>query len=101
MGLWGDNGLQYISEAFEASAKALALKHRFIAYHKPEDDPYIESFYGKFKREYVWPRDFQTFHEAEAAVAEAFVEYNRDRPHSALRNLSPYECLSRMGVTQK
>ena len=30
--------------------KALRLDHKFIAYHKPEDDPYIESFHGKFKR---------------------------------------------------
>ena len=54
--LWSDNGPQYISDAFRESMNALKVDHKFIAYHKPEDDPYIESFHGKFKREYVWPR---------------------------------------------
>lgn len=93
---------QYISDAFEESVKALRLEHKFIAYHKPEDDPYIESFHGKFKREYVWTRDFQSFQEADEAIAEAFFDYNQNRPHSALGYLSPYEFLSRMeGVTRK
>jgi putative transposase len=96
--LWSDNGSQYISRAFEESVSALRLEHKFIAYHKPEDDPYIESFHGKLKREYVWTRDFQTFQEAEQAIAEAFIDYNRDRPHSSLGYLSPYEFLARMGV---
>lgn len=100
--LWSDNGPQYISDAFEESMKALRLERKFIAYHKPEDDPYIESFHGKFKREYVWTRDFQSFQEADEAIAEAFVDYNRNRPHSALGYLSPYEFLSRMeGVARK
>jgi putative transposase len=81
--------------------KALRLEHKFIAYHKPEDDPYIESFHGKFKREYVWPFEFHNFQEAEKAMAEAFVDYNQNRPHSALGHLSPYEFLSRMGVVTR
>lgn len=87
--LWSDNGPQYISDAFEESMKALRLEHKFIAYHKPEDDPYIESFHGKFKREYVWPFEFHNFQEAERAMAEAYVDYNQNRPHSALGYLSP------------
>lgn len=99
--LWSDNGPQYISDAFEDSMNALKVKHKFIAYHKPEQDPYIESFHGKFKREYIWTRDFQSFQEAEAAIAEAFIDYNQNRPHSALGYLSPYEFLSRIGVAHK
>lgn len=99
--LWSDNGPQYISEAFDKSMSALKLEHKFIAYHKPEQDAHIESFHGRFKREYVWPFDFHNFQEAEKAIAEAFVDYNQNRPHSSLGYLSPYEFLSRMGVTHK
>jgi transposase InsO family protein len=53
------------------------------------------------KREYIWTRDFQTFQEAEQAMAEAFVDYNRDRPHSALRYMSPYEFLTSKGAVTK
>lgn len=96
--LWSDNGPQYISQAFEDSMSALRVEHKFIAYHKPEQDPYIESFHGRFKREYIWTKDFQSYQEAQAAIAEAFRDYNQNRPHSALGYLSPYEFLSRMGV---
>ena len=99
--LWSDDGPQYISDAFGESVEALGLGHKFIAYHKPEDDPCIEPFHGKFKREYVWPRDFKSYQEAETAVAEAFVDYDRDGPHSALGYLSPYEFLARVGVTHR
>lgn len=99
--LWSDNGPQYIGDAFVESMRALKVEHKFIAYHKPEDDPYIESFHGKFKREYVWPRDFQSYQEAETAIGEAFIDYNQDRPHSSLGYLSPYEFLSRMGVMRR
>jgi len=100
--LWSDNGPQYISEAFEESVSALGLEHKYIAYHKPEDDPYIESFHGRLKREYIWTRDFKTFREAEQAMVDAFVDYNRDRPHSSLGYKSPYEFLASInGVTQQ
>lgn len=99
--LWSDNGPQYISRAFEESVGALKLEHKYIAYHKPEDDPYIESFHGRLKREYIWTRDFQTFQEAERAIAEAFLDYNQERPHSSLGYLSPYQFLASMGVVPK
>jgi putative transposase len=92
--LWSDNGSQYISHAFDESVDALKLDHKYIAYHKPEDDPYIESFHGKLKREYIWTRDFQTFQEAEQAIAEAFIDYNQNRPHSSLGYKTPYEFLT-------
>jgi transposase InsO family protein len=37
--LWSDNGLQYVSCAFEEAVSPLRLEHRHIAYHKPEGDP--------------------------------------------------------------
>ncbi len=96
--LYSDNGSQYVSEAFRESMKVLGIKHRFIAYNTPEQNGSIESFHGRFKREYVWPYDFRSFQEADAHIAEAFVDYNWRRPHSALRYMSPYEFVSRLVV---
>lgn len=39
------------------------------------------------------PREFGSHQEAEAAVGEAFTDYNRDRIHSALDYMTPYEYL--------
>ena len=64
-------------------AKALGVMLEFIAYRTPEQNGSIESFHGRFKREYVWPQDFNTFQEANTAIADAFIDGRR--PHSALR----------------
>jgi putative transposase len=92
--LYSDNGPQYGSRAFVDSMDALEIRHRFIAYNTPEQDAYVESFHGRFKREYVWPSDFRSFQEADAAIADAFIDYNQRRPHSSLGYKSPYEFLS-------
>lgn len=39
------------------------------------------------------PRDFGSHQETEAAVEDAFTDYNRNRIHSALDYLTPYEYL--------
>jgi transposase InsO family protein len=96
--LWSDNGPQYMSEPFESSLKALGIGHKYIGYHKPEQIGNIESFHGRFKKEYIWPNEFNSFQEAQRAIEEAFIDYNQRRPHSALGYMSPCEFLSRIGV---
>jgi putative transposase len=93
-----DNGPQYISEAFQDSMKALRINLDFIAYSTPEQNGHVESFHGRFKREYVWTQEFKSFQDADKAISLAFIDYNERRPHSALGYLSPYEFLSRLGV---
>jgi len=96
--LYSDNGSQYISDAFGESMKVLGIDHKFIAYNTPEQNGHIESFHGRFKREYIWPYDFRSFQEADSHIVEAFVDYNERRPHSALGYISPYEFVSRIAV---
>jgi putative transposase len=96
--LYSDNGSQYISDAFRESMKVLGIDHKFIAYNTPEQNGHIESFHGRFKREYIWPYDFRSFQEADSHIVEAFVDYNERRPHSALGYMSPYEFVSRIAV---
>lgn len=91
--LRADNGPQYTSRAFRDSMKALGLKLEHIAYRTPEQNGAIESFHKTIKKEYVWPSDFQSFQEAEKAIANAFIDYNRNRIHSSLGYFTPYEFL--------
>lgn len=93
-----DNGPQFISDAFVKSTKALRIDIEFIAYNTPEQNGNVESFHGRFKKEYVWTNEFNSFQDADKAITEAFIDYNQVRPHSALGYLSPYEFLSRIGV---
>jgi putative transposase len=88
-----DNGPQYTSHAFKDSMDALGLRLEYILYHTPEQNGFVESFHKTLKREYVWPREFSSHQDAEVAVEEAFTDYNRDRIHSALDYMTPYEYL--------
>jgi putative transposase len=60
------------------------LKLEHIACNTPEQNGHIESFYKTLKKEYIWPYDFRTYQQVEAAIRDAFIDYNRDRIHSSL-----------------
>ena len=62
-------------------------------YRTPEQNGGIESFHKTLKREYVWPFEFNSFQEADDAMDKAFIDYNRNRIHSSLGYLTPYEFL--------
>jgi putative transposase len=94
-----DNGSQYTSRRFTASMKALGLRVEYIFANTPEQNGNIESFHGRMKREYIWPREFKDYQEAEIAIAEAFIDYNEGRIHSSLDYKTPNEFLSEWRMT--
>jgi transposase InsO family protein len=94
-----DNGPQYTSHAFKNSMDALGLKLEYILYHTPEQNGFVESFHKTLKREYIWPREFGDYQEAEMAIAGAFTDYNTSRIHSSLGYLTPTEFLVRWKVS--
>lgn len=73
----------------------LGLKLEDIACNTPEQNGHIESFHKTLKKDYIWPYDFRTYQVAEAAIRDAFVDYNRDRIHSSLGYLTPHEFVSK------
>ena len=89
-----DNGSQYAGEKFRKATTRLGIRLTFIRIHTPEQNGHIESFHGTLKREYIWPHDFANYTEAEAAISEAFRDYNRARLHSALKYVPPDEFLA-------
>jgi putative transposase len=90
-----DNGSQYTSKAFRKSLSVLGLKLEHIHYNTPEQNGHIESFHKTLKKEYIWSNDFQNYQETESAIRDAFLDYNQNRIHSALRYLTPYEFISK------
>ena len=71
-----DNGPQYSGREFKKAMQAPGIRHEFVWKRTPEQNGHVESFHGTLKREYVWPHDFARFHDAEAVLAKAFVDYN-------------------------
>jgi HTH-like domain/Integrase core domain len=53
------------------------------------------------KMGYIWPNDFQNYQEAELVIKDAFTDYNKNRIHSALQYLTPYEFILKWKMQQQ
>jgi len=63
----------------------------FIRPGKPSDNALIESFNGRFREECLNESWFLSLKDAQEKVEEWRRQYNSDRPHGSLGNLSPVE----------
>lgn len=89
-----DNGPEFISGELDRWAHANGVRLHFIRPGKPMENGFCESFNGKFRDECLNENWFETLSDA-CRIVEAYrVEYNGERPHSALGNRSPDEFLA-------
>ena len=51
----------------------------------------MERIFLSLKTEEVWPSDYANFTQARDAVAAWIEDYNRERPHQALKYRTPHE----------
>ncbi|MCL5439955.1 MAG: IS3 family transposase [Candidatus Thermoplasmatota archaeon] len=86
-----DNGLQLRSSRFEKHLKDLGIVHETIHANTPEEDANIESFFGRFKDDYIYIRDFISYDEFVKYMQWAVNDYNTVRPHSSLGYMTPEE----------
>lgn len=86
-----DNGPEFTSRAFMSWCLENKVEHIFSRPGKPTDNPYIESFNGRFRDECLNENYFLNLDDAKIKI-EAWREvYNEIRPHSSLGGLSPKE----------
>lgn len=52
-----DNGCQFGARAYITAVKSFGFRFTRTAYDTPEENAYIESFFGKLKEEEVWIKD--------------------------------------------
>ena len=86
-----DNGTEFTSRALEEWAHRRGVKLHFIRPGKPNDNPYIESFNGKFRDECLNENWFTTLDDARTTIETWRRDYNQVRPHSSLNNMTPEE----------
>ena len=84
-----DNGPEFAGRTLDEWAFRTKVKLDFIRPGKPVENAYIESFNGKFREECLNDGWFKTMPEARATIEEWRIDYNRNRPHSSLENLTP------------
>jgi putative transposase len=63
----------------------------FIRPGKPVENAYIESFNGRFRDECLNEHWFLTMAHARRVIERWRIEYNTERPHSSLGDLTPEE----------
>lgn len=86
-----DNGPEFTGRVLDLWAYLHGVELDFSEPGKPTDNAFIESFNGRFREECLNQHYFTSLAEARATAETWRVEYNEERPHSALGNLAPRE----------
>jgi putative transposase len=86
-----DHGPEFEGQVLDAWAYQVGLRLNFIRPGKPVENAYVESFNGKFRDECLNEHWFVTMAHARRAIENWRIEYNTERPHSSLGDLTPQE----------
>lgn len=92
--LQSDNGSEFISKEVDRWAFENHVTMDFSRPGKPTDNPYVESFNGKFRDECLSANWFLSMGQAQQIVDRWKWEYNHERPHSSLDDLTPEEYIT-------
>ncbi len=87
-----DNGTEFTSKALDAWAYWNKLKLDFSRPGKPGDNAHIEAFNSLVRRECLSQHWFRSLEEADSILGAWKEEYNNDRPHGSLRQMTPARC---------
>lgn len=91
LAIWVDNGPEFISKALDGWAYSQGVKLDFSRPGTPTDNPYIESFNGKFRAECLDQHWFISKEDARGIIEQWRQSYNKVRPHRSLGQLTPAE----------
>lgn len=86
-----DNGPEFIGKALDAWAYERGVQLHFSRPGKPVDNRFIESFNGRLRDECLNDNWFMSLQEARTIIENWREEYNTQRPHSSLSDLTPSE----------
>ena len=96
-----DNGTEFYSKAMDAWAYAHQVKLDFIRPGRPTENGFIESFDGKLRDECLNAELFLDLLDARRKLAAWRREYNEERPHSSIGNLTPIEFANKVRVATR
>jgi putative transposase len=89
-----DNGSEFISKEMDRWAYENQVVLDFSRPGKPTDNPYIESFNGKFRDECLSVNWFLDLDDARQKIEAWRQEYNELRPHYSLSQMTPMEFIA-------
>ena len=86
-----DNGSEFFSRAMDAWAYQHGVKLDFIRPGRPMENGFIESFNGRLRDECLNVELFSDLLDARTKLEAWGRDYNENRPHSSIGNLTPIE----------
>jgi putative transposase len=89
--LRSDNGPEFLGEAFTQWAKANGVAIQYIQPGKPNQNAYIERFNRTFREEVLDQHLFARLEDVREAAYWWMLDYNEQRPHESLGDLTPTE----------
>lgn len=86
-----DNGPEFISKELEEWCVGNGIEHIFTQPGCPTQNSYVERFNGSYRRGVLNACLFRSIEELREATAAWMTDYNEERPHEALGNMTPRE----------
>lgn len=96
-----DNGTEFTSRAFMSWTYNQKIHAHYIQPGKPTQNAYVESFNGKFRDECLNLNWFKNLKEAREIIEEWKDDYNHQRPHSSLNDMTPMEYKEQFKLTHQ
>ena len=96
-----DNGTEMTSMAVLEWCQKTGVEWHYIAPGKPQQNGFIESFNGSFRDECLNETLFSSLSQARIQITEWKEDYNSQRPHSSLGNITPNEFAMKMGLQKQ
>ena len=93
-----DNGTELTSMAVLKWCQETNIDWHYIQPGKPMQNGFVESFNGSFRDECLNETLFTSLDEARTKINEWKDDYNENRPHSSLGNLTPNEYAMKMAL---
>ena len=90
-----DQGSEFVSRDLDLWAYTYDVTLDFSRPGKPTDNAFIESFNGKFRAECLNAHWFMSLDDAQRKCETWRRDYNEQRPHSAIGNMTPVEAMKR------
>ena len=96
-----DNGTEMTSMAILKWCQQTHVEWHYIAPGKPMQNGFVESLNGSFRDECLNETLFSSLAQARAAIATWKEDYNRNRPHPSLGNMTPNEFATKMTLEKQ
>ena len=90
-----DNGPEFIANALQRWLERVGVSALYIAPGSPWENGYAESFYSRFRDEFLAMESFENVSSTRSLTNEWRESYNNWRPHSSLGYLTPSEFSAR------